>query len=59
MSSEFLREAAVLVFVFVPLDLLFESSGNADRAPILLYALLCAAFLFALGVIIEKLRDRE
>lgn len=54
MLSEFLREAAVLVFVFVPLDWLFEPTALALEDVIIILS--GAGALLALGIVIERLR---
>jgi len=53
MLSEFLREASVLVLVFVPLDLYTRGMFSAWRTAIVI---LFSAGILAFGIIIERMR---
>ena len=55
MLSEFLREAAVLVLVFVPLDMLTRGGFSAWRV---IVVILFSAVILAFGIIIERMRPR-
>jgi len=56
MVSEFFREAAVLVFIFVPLDWIFEGKNTLDWRAVT-GILFGSGLLLALGVTIERLRE--
>jgi hypothetical protein len=56
MMSEFLREAAVLVFVFVPLDWLFADKRDVLTGSDMVGIFGGAGLLLALGIVLERLR---
>ncbi len=55
MISEFLRETAVLLFVFAPLDWLFEPQPKRDLGEILGIFAMSILFLIA-GILVEHTR---
>ena len=54
MIAEFLREAGVLLAVFVPLDALF--SGKSLATTIVVVGMVVSAVFLLLGVTVERLR---
>jgi hypothetical protein len=56
MLAEFLRELAVLVFVFVPLELYRPDINQHEFRLIVVWTIMIAVASLALGIIIERVR---
>jgi hypothetical protein len=57
MLGEFLRELAVLIFVFVPLELWGSAHGNqGEFARILIWTAILAIVSLAAGIVMERAR---
>jgi hypothetical protein len=54
MAGEFLREAALLLAVFLPLDMFF--SGRAVATTTLVLGMVTSLLFWVLGVTVERLR---
>jgi hypothetical protein len=55
MLGEFLRELAVLIFVFVPLEL-WTQSNHGQFVRILIWTAVLAIASLAAGIVIERVR---
>ena len=57
MIGEFLRELAVLIFVFVPLEMWRGSKGNpGEYTEILLWTAVIAIVSLTVGILFERVR---
>lgn len=54
MLAEFLREAALLIFVFVPLDALFSRGSMPGIVGVL--GIATSAVFLAAGILVERMR---